>query len=105
MSIDRSEIMDDNIIMARRKKNADVRKAMCERFVAAMSDLGMNASEVSRKLGYANATTIRKVQRGDAFVDVERLYLFSKLTSPEGKCVDLHWLITGHKLVDDSGES
>lgn len=86
------------MIMTRQRKNADIRKAMCERFVAAMSDLGMDASEVSRKLGYSNATTIRKVQRGDAFVDVERLYLFSKLTSREGKRIDLHWLITGHKF-------
>ena len=89
--------------MSRRKKNSDIRKAMCERFVSVMEDLDLSASEISRELGYTNATTIRKVQRGEAFVDVERLYLLSKLTTPEGNHVDLNWLITGESSGRERG--
>ncbi len=101
--IDLSSWYDDNIIMPRPKKNADVRKGMCKRFVKAMEQLHLNTTEISRELGYSNATTIRKVQRGEAFVDVERLYLFSKLTTPEGEQIDLNWLITGQQLGKRSG--
>lgn len=88
------------MIMSRHKKNADVRKAMCERFVAAMEELSLTASEVARELGYSNATTIAKVQRGEAFVDVERLYLFANLTTPDGRHIDLNWLITGRQNAE-----
>jgi len=87
------------IVMARPKKDIQIRQEMCERFVEAMAELNLNASEVSRKLGYCNATTISKLQRGEAFVDVERLYLLGQLRTPEGKQIDLNWLITGTKMT------
>lgn len=89
--------------MSRPKKDADVRKGMCERFVEAMEQLQLSTTEMSRELGYSNATTIRKVQRGEAFVDVERLYLFSKLRTPEGEHIDLNWLIAGKQPRESSG--
>lgn len=83
--------------MPRPKKNTQIRKDMCERFVDAMAELSLSASELSRRLGYCNSTTISKLQRGEAFVDVERLYLFAQLRTPEGKQIDLNWLITGQR--------
>jgi hypothetical protein len=68
---------------------------MCTRFVTAMGELKLTPAEVARALGYANASTITKVQRGETFVDVERLYLFAQLRTPAGGTVDLNWLITG----------
>ena len=68
---------------------------MCERFVIAMNELNLGALELSRILGYSNATTINKVQRGEAFVDTERLHLFAQLKTPQGDGIDLNWLITG----------
>lgn len=68
---------------------------MCSRFVCAMEKLELSASEIARALGYANATTISKVQRGEAFVDVERLCLLANLRAPDGSRIDLNWLITG----------
>ena len=81
--------------MSRPKKDLHVRAAMCRRFVLAMEDLGLTAAEVARALGYANATTIAKVQRGQSFVDVERLHLLAKLRTADGRRIDMNWLIAG----------
>ncbi len=88
--------------MPRHKKNASVRKAMCRRFVKAMDLLELNASEISRELGYANSTTISKVLRGEAFVDVERLSTLAQLRTPGGKHIDLNWLIAGRGEGDNT---
>jgi hypothetical protein len=68
---------------------------MCERFVKAMKILELTPAEAARALGYTNASTITKVQRGESFVDVERLYIFAQLRGPSGRSIDLNWLITG----------
>jgi len=86
--------------MARPKKDDRIRQAMCRRFVSAMDQLGLSASEAARALGYANAATIAKVQRGEAFVDVERLYLLAQLTTDDGRQIDMNWLIGGRKSVN-----
>ena len=83
--------------MSRPKKDLHVRAAMCRRFVLAMEDLGLTAAEVARALGYANATTIAKVQRGQSFVDVERLHLLAKLRTADGRRIDMNWLIAGEE--------
>lgn len=85
--------------MARPKKDKAIRIAMCRRFVSAMEQLGLSASEVARALGYANVATISKVQRGEAFVDVERLYLLAQITTEDGRQIDMNWLISGRELV------
>lgn len=81
--------------MSRQKKNSDARRAMCERFVAAVDELQLTPSDLSRVLGYANSTTVTKVLRGEAFVDIERLSAFAALKTPSGCSIDLNWLITG----------
>lgn len=88
--------------MSRTKKDADVRRAMCERFVSAMNELNLSPLELSRALGYTNTATIIKVQHGEAFVDTERLHIFSKLRTPEGKNIDLNWLISGTPSIQNS---
>jgi adenine-specific DNA-methyltransferase len=87
--------------MSRTKKDTEVRRAMCARFVSAMNELNLSPLELSRALGYSNAATITKVQRGDAFVDTERLHIFAKLRTPEGKNIDLNWLISGTKSIQE----
>lgn len=83
--------------MPRPKKDLQIRAAMCRRFVLAMDQLGLTAAEVARALGYANATTIAKVQRGQSFVDVERLHLLAKLRTADGRRIDMNWLIAGEE--------
>lgn len=85
------------MIMSRPKKDSGVRQAMCDRFVVAIGKLGMSTSELARALGYANVTTIAKVQRGQSFVDVERLYLLANLKTLDGSRIDLNWLIAGQE--------
>lgn len=87
--------------MSRPKKDTDVRRAMCLRFVSAMKELNLSPLELSRALGYTNAATITKVQRGEAFVDTERLYAFANLRTPEGMNIDLNWLISGKNSIQE----
>ena len=80
------------------KKDTSLRRDMCARFVRCMDDLQLTPAELARRLGYLNSTTISKLRRGDTFVDVERLYLLSQLRTPDGRAIDLNWLITGHEF-------
>lgn len=82
----------------RAKKDSDIRKAMCDRFVRAMRQLELSPAQMARALGYSNAATISKLQKGEAFVDVERLYRLAHLRTPQGEQIDLNWLITGETL-------
>ena len=75
-------------------------KGMCGRFTAAMKELELTPAELSRRLGYCNSATISKLQRGEAFVDVERLYLLAQLRTPSGTQIDLNWLITGQRQTE-----
>lgn len=86
--------------MSRPKKDNKIRREMCARLIAARELLGLSTTELARALGYANATTITKVQRGEAFLDVERLYLLAKLRSENGQKVDLNWLISGQEQTN-----
>lgn len=81
--------------MTRPRKDDRIRKEMCSRFGIVIDRLGMSASEVARALGYANSTTITKVLKGEAFVDVERLYLLARIETTDGRPIDLNWLICG----------
>jgi transcriptional regulator with XRE-family HTH domain len=85
----------------RTKKDKAIRQGMCTRFVQAMEQLQMTPAELARRLGYLNSTTISKLQRGETFVDVERLYLLSQLRTPDGGRIDLNWLITGKTCSEE----
>ena len=65
-----------------------------------MQRLQLSPAQIARALGYSNAATISKLQKGDVFVDVERLYRLARLRTPNGERIDLNWLITG----DSPGE-
>ncbi|MDT3252276.1 site-specific DNA-methyltransferase [Serratia sp. root2] len=60
-----------------------------------MQQLNLTPQELSRILGYTNYATISKVLKGEAFVDTEKLHIISNLVTPEGKRVDINWLISG----------
>lgn len=91
--------------MTRPKKNLNIRKAMCERFVEATNRLNLSPQELSKLLGYTTPATILKVQRGEAFVDTERLAIFANLKTPDGEHIDLNWLINGKNETSGSGKS
>lgn len=58
--------------------------------------MGLSTAEVSRCLGYANATTIQAIRRGEALPDITRIAEhIDKLTNKNGDVLNLHWLITG----------
>lgn len=88
----------------RTKKDTSLRHDMCARFIRCMDDLQLTPAELARRLGYLNATTITRLRRGETFVDVERLYLLSLLRTPDGRAIDLNWLITGHAFGEHTEE-
>jgi len=55
----------------------------------------MSYAELSRKLGYANQSTLTTVKNHTSFIHIEKLEQFATLLSQEGKSIDLNWLITG----------
>jgi transcriptional regulator with XRE-family HTH domain len=67
-----------------------------------MGNLQMSPAKLARALEYSNSATLSKVQRGEAFVDVERLYRLAQLEAPDGQKIDLHWLITGKQYSEEN---
>lgn len=58
--------------------------------------MGLSTAEISRRLGYANSTTIQAIRRGTTLPDVARIAEhIDKLTNKRGDILNLHWLITG----------
>jgi len=85
--------------LARLSTNPQLRLSMSVRLKHVVDHvLGLTIEECSRKLGYANSSSLRKAFTGDAFVDPEKLYLLSKITGKFGHKVNVHWIITGDGL-------
>ncbi len=68
---------------------------MCTRLTNALDTLNLSDRELAQVLGYANASTLSRVRRGEAFVDVERLERLSRFSAARGQHLDLNWIITG----------
>lgn len=79
----------------RRKKDPDVLKDMCARFVAILDQTGLPDSTVSKFLGYTGQGTLSSVRRGTAFPDTERLATFGTLVVRGAGRPNLHWILTG----------
>jgi hypothetical protein len=89
----------DNIIFMSRKQSPDpaIKKEIAARFSKAVEiGMGLTPAEVSRRLGYANQTTIQAIKRGASLPDFARLALYrDQLRNQRGSVLNLHWLITG----------
>lgn len=82
--------------MSRTRKNQKLQKAMCGRLIAlAEKHLRTSIEDLSKELGYANSSSLRRVWKGEAFPDTERLVRLSQLETSDGATPNIHWLITG----------
>ena len=84
--------------MARtQRKNLAISKAISERFIHAYEvGMGISMAELSRRLGYANSTTIQAIKRGETLPDIARIAEhIDDLKNRRGDGLNLHWLITG----------
>ncbi len=60
------------------------------------SDFGLTMTRAAEALGYANATTLHKVQQGKALPDPSRLADFARREAvATGRTMNLHWVFTG----------
>ena len=83
--------------MPRQNHSIEQVHAISMRFNTLVIDhLRTNYSELSRRLGYANASTLHAVKKGKSLPDFLRLaHNQEKLTDKYGRKINLHWLITG----------
>lgn len=81
----------------KQQSHPEIKKKIAERFVKAFEvGMGLTPAEISRRLGYANQTTIQAVKRGSALPDFARIALYrDQLRDRRGGILNLHWLITG----------
>ncbi|MFY0054570.1 hypothetical protein ABTP94_05605 [Acinetobacter baumannii] len=83
--------------MPRQNHSHEQVRAIAERFNILVEDhLRTNYSELSRRLGYANPSTLYAVKKGKSLPDFLRLAHYQeRLTDKYGRKINLHWLITG----------
>jgi hypothetical protein len=89
----------------RNKKNQTLQRQMCDRLIELLDrHLQMSNSEAARALGYRSASTLWKIRRGLAFVDVEKLAALATLRGRKER-PNIHWLVsgTGNPLISTKG--
>lgn len=91
--------------MSRRKKDPSKLRQMCERLrLLVEKHLKLDMVHLSKQLGYSNPTTLRKIWKGEAFPDTERLAILATIKTISGSVPNIHWLITGcgEPLISDT---
>jgi hypothetical protein len=79
----------------RNKKNKSLQRQMCTRLVELLErHLQMSDTEAARALGYRSASTLWKIRRGIAFVDVEKLAALAALRARKAR-PNIDWLVSG----------
>ncbi len=89
--------------MARSSHSQDFRQQFAVRLTDLVEQhLRLSLSEVSRRIGYANTSTMHKAARAAGCLDVERLAALAQMRTPDGRHPNLHWLLsgTGQPTVD-----
>lgn len=83
--------------MSRQQRSDDVVTDIAERFFRAVDEhLGLTPSELSRRLGYSNPSTIQAIKKRTALPDFARLSEHKgALRNGKGQMLNLHWVITG----------
>jgi hypothetical protein len=83
--------------MPRQNHSSEQVHSISKRFDTLVIDhLRTNYSELSRRLGYANSSTLHAVKKGKNLPDFLRLAQHhEKLTDKYGRTINLHWLLTG----------
>lgn len=90
----------------RNKKNQTLQRQMCDRLVELLDrHLQIPDTEAARALGYRSASTLWKIRRGLAFVDVEKLAALAALRGRKAR-PNIHWLVsgTGDPLIPAQGQ-
>lgn len=57
--------------------------------------LGVPWELLAARLGYANASTLRKARDGAALLSIEKLMRLAQIEGPRGQRVCIDWLLTG----------
>lgn len=71
------------------------RAAIARRLIVMIDLLGRGDSHLAMLLGYANATTIHKLRRGETLLGPRRLSKLASLDVEPFLYPNLHWILTG----------
>jgi hypothetical protein len=85
------------IKMPRQTRPSKSVKQIADRFLFVSEiHLGIKSSDLWRRLGYANPTTIQAIQKGLTLPDFVRVVECAPmLTDSTGRSINLHWVLTG----------
>jgi hypothetical protein len=83
--------------MPRQLRSENIVSDIAVRFSSAVDEhLGLSTSELSRRLGYANPSTLMAIKNGLTLPDFARLSEYKAvLKDGGGRVLNLHWVITG----------
>ncbi len=83
--------------MPRQLRSESIVSKIAVRFISAVDEhLGLSTSELSRRLGYANPSTLSAIKNGQTLPDFARLAEYQAvLTDGGGRVLNFHWVITG----------
>lgn len=81
--------------MTRQKRSGSYCGAFAARFREALDLLGETPVTVYGKLGYSNPSTLYSIVSGRCLPDIAKLASLSELRCPNGRRVNIDWLLTG----------
>ncbi|MBU86038.1 hypothetical protein [Alcanivorax sp.] len=81
--------------MSKRKRPSPDQKELCQRFKESLDFLGLTPASAYQKLGYTTPATIYTINAGRCLPDMTKLIALSRLKTPEGRRINIDWLVTG----------
>ena len=81
--------------MSKPRRPSSDQKELCQRFKESLEFLGLTPASAYLKLGYTTPATIYSINAGRCLPDMTKLIVLSRLKTPEGRRVNIDWLVTG----------
>lgn len=81
--------------MPRRKRDPKLLRDQCSRVAVLLGLTNESDAQISRFLGHANPSTLRRLRDGESFLDSESLAKFGRYAVRSLAHPNLHWVLTG----------
>ncbi|MBD3668363.1 MAG: hypothetical protein HUJ16_10405 [Kangiella sp.] len=82
--------------MEKHKSSPDIVKSICDRFTfIVQEELRLSFHQLSQVLGYKNQSPLTRVKKGEGFISIDKLFIFSSLTNSNQEAPNINWIITG----------
>lgn len=81
--------------MPRRKRDPKLLQDQCSRVAVVLGLASDSDTEISRRLGHANPSTLSRLRDGLSFLDSESLAKLGRYSVRSMAHPNLHWILTG----------